>query len=86
MYIFQKITNISNSKPLIDIFALLILAIALIPKNLAITQTFEIKIYPYLVIGIVLFLGLGILIFANLAKKKQINSIKVQDGKEINNE
>ena len=86
MYIFQKITNISNSKPLIDIFALLILAIALIPKNLAITQTFETKIYPYLVIGIVLFLGLCILIFANLAKKRQVHNIKFQNKKVINSE
>lgn len=86
MHIFQKITNISNSKPLIDIFALLILAIALIPKNLAITQTFETKIYPYLVIGIVLFLGLCILIFANLAKKRQVHNIKFQNKKVINSE
>ena len=72
--IFQKITNITNNKALIDIFAILILAIAILPKNLAISQAFETKIYPKLVIGIVLALGLGILIFANIAKKKQINN------------
>lgn len=72
--IFQKITNITNNKALIDIFAILILAIAILPKNLAISQAFETKIYPKLVIGIVLALGLGILIFANIAKKKQVNN------------
>ena len=72
--IFQKITNITNNKALIDIFAILILAIAILPKNLAISQSFETKIYPKLVIGIVLALGLGILIFANIAKKKEINN------------
>lgn len=72
--IFQKITKISNNRPLIDVFAILILAIAILPKNLAISQAFETKIYPKLVIGIVLILGLGILIFANIAKKKQINN------------
>ena len=72
MNIFQKITGITNKKPLVDIFSLLILGIALIPKNLAISQIFEIKVYSYLMIAIVLVLGLGILIFARFAKKKQI--------------
>ena len=74
MSIFQKVTGITNKKALIDIFSLLILAIALIPKNLAISQSFESKIYPYLMITIVLILGLGILIFAKFAKKKQIRN------------
>ena len=71
MNIFKKILNISTKKPLIDIFALLILALALLPKNLAISQNFESNIYPYLVISIVFCLGLGILIFANLAKRRE---------------
>ncbi len=97
MNIFQKITGISNKKPLIDIFLVLILSIALIPKNLAISQSFESKVYPYLMIGIVLVLGIGILIFANIAKKKQIhnantksleNNSKISEysGKELTNE
>ena len=86
MGIFQKITGITNKKPLIDIFGLLILGIALIPKNLAISQGFEEKVYPYLMIGIVLVLGIGILIFANLAKKKQIRNSNTKDSmNNINN-
>lgn len=91
--IFQKITGITNKKPLIDIFGLLVLSIALIPKNLAISQSFEAKVYPYLMIAIVLVLGIGILIFANLAKKKQIHNVNgnsvtsntINNGKEYAN-
>lgn len=71
MNIFKKLTNIKTKKPLIDIFGLLIFSIALFPKNFAISQNFESHIYPYLVIGIVFFLGLGILLLANLLKKKK---------------
>lgn len=94
MGIFQKVTGISNKKALIDVLGLLILGIALIPKNLAISQSFESKVYPYLMIGIVLVLGIGILIFAKFAKKKQIrNSYTKEDnvnniisnGKELTN-
>lgn len=87
--IFQKITNISNKKALIDVFGILMLSIALIPKNIAISQSFESKIYPYLMIGIVIVLGLGILIFANIAKKKQIQNSNNNDlyiRKELTNE
>ena len=69
MEIFKKLTNISTKKPLIDVFGLLILGISLIPKNYAISQKFERSIYPYLVLGIVFFLGLSILIVANFKKK-----------------
>ena len=71
MSIFQKLTNIETKKPLIDIFGLFILGIALVPKDYSISSNFETQIYPYLVLGIVFFLGLSILILANLQKKKQ---------------
>ncbi len=91
MNIFQKITGISNQKPLIDIFGLLILAISLIPKNLAVSQSFESKVFPYLMIGIVLVLGIVILLFANIVKKKQIynaNTVNntIYNRKELPNE
>ena len=70
MSIFKKLTNIETNTPLIDIFGLLILGLALLPKNYAISQNLESKIYPYLVLGIVFFLGIGILILANLRKRK----------------
>ena len=74
MNIFQKITNIETTKPLANIFGLLVLAIALIPKNLAIVQDFGSKVYPYLMIALVLIISISILIFANIIKrKKQLN-------------
>lgn len=71
MGIFKKLTNIETKKPLIDVFGILILGIALIPKNYAISDLFETKIYPYLVLGITFCLGISILLLANLMKKKQ---------------
>ena len=71
MNIFKKLTNIETKKPLIDIFGILILGISLVPKNYAISGKFETGIYPYLVLGVVFFLGISILILANWLKKKQ---------------
>ena len=69
-FLWKYLKNyISTKKPLIDVFGLLILGISLIPKNYAISQKFERNIYPYLVLGIVFFLGLSILIVANFKKK-----------------
>lgn len=68
---FKKILNLKTEMPLIDSFGLAILSIALLPKNFAVLQTFESQVYPYLVLGIVFILGIGILIFANLYKRKQ---------------
>lgn len=50
MSIFKKITNIDTQKPLLDLFGLLMLSIALVPKNYGISNKFETDIYPYLVI------------------------------------
>ncbi len=80
MRIFQKITNIENKKALIDIFGLLIFGISIFPKNYAISNMFETKVYPNLVIGLVFVLSISILILANLRKKKQNNT-----GKENSN-
>lgn len=71
MSIFKKLTNIETKKPLIDIFGILILGIALLPKNYAISENFETEIYPYLVLGIAFFLGISILILANIVKKRK---------------
>ena len=69
MSIFQKLTNIYTKKPLNPIFSMLVFAIALLPKNYAISQYIENKIYPYAVIFIVFLLGIGILVLANISKK-----------------
>lgn len=74
MNIFKKLTNIETSQPLVDIFGLLILGISLIPENYAISDMFETKIYPYLVLGIGFVLGISILILANIMKKRDYNS------------
>lgn len=70
MNIFQKMTNIKYQKPFAFIFPLIIFGISLIPKNYAIIRFFEAQIYSYLILGIVFILGIGILILANLKKKK----------------
>lgn len=74
MNIFKKLTNLETKKPLIDIFGILIFGISLIPKNYAISDKFETEVYPYLVLGITFFLGISILILANLLKKKHKHS------------
>lgn len=71
MNIFKKITNIETKKPLIDIFGLLFFGIALLPKNFAISENLESKVYPYLMIGISLILGISILIVANISRSRK---------------
>ena len=73
--VFKKLTNVQNPKSLISLFGLLFFAIALIPKNLAISEFFESKVYPYLVLGIVIVMGISILILANLKLKRKKNNI-----------
>ena len=68
--IFQKITNIKNSKPIINIFGLLILAVSMFPKNLAISTFWETKIYSYVSVAIIFIFAIAILSLANLKKKK----------------
>lgn len=68
-HIFQKITALNDAKTLIPVLGLLLFAIALLPNNLAISQYFEASVYPYLMIGVAIFLSLSILIFANITKK-----------------
>ncbi len=74
MNIFKKLTNIDTKKPLIDIFGLLIFAIAILPRNSNILEKFENKVFPTLVIGIVFILGIGILILANISKRKELKN------------
>ncbi len=69
-HIFTKMFNLSDMKPLLSIFTILIFGIALLPKNYAISNLFETDIYRYLRILIGYILGITILILANLKKKK----------------
>ena len=69
-HIFNKMFNLSDMRPVLNIFAILIFGISLLPKNYAISNLFETNIYRYLRIAIGFILGIIILILANLKKKK----------------
>lgn len=71
-HIFNKMFNLSDMKPILNIFVLLIFGIALLPKNYAISNFFETNIYRYLRIAIGFILGISILILANLKKKRGV--------------
>lgn len=71
MSTFKKITNIRDEKPMIFVFALLIFAISLLPKNYAISKFIEDYIYHYMVIIVSIFLGVFLLILAYLKKRKK---------------
>ena len=87
MNIFKKITNIETPTPLIDVFGLLFFAISLVPKNYSISDNFETHIYPYLMLGVYIFMGISILIIANILhnKSSKINS-NYSIGKDLSNE
>ena len=69
-HIFTKMFNLSDMRPLLNVFTILIFGISLLPKNYAISNSFETDIYRYLRIAIGFILGITILILANLKKKK----------------
>lgn len=69
-HIFNKMFNLSDMKPILNIFVILIFGISLLPKNYAISNLFETDIYRYLRIAVGFILGISILILANLKKKK----------------
>ncbi|NLC87810.1 MAG: GerAB/ArcD/ProY family transporter [Clostridiaceae bacterium] len=71
MLLFKKITNIKHSKPLIFPFAIIILAISLIPKNYAISKFYEVHIYRYFMIGVVFVLGIVVLALSYFKEKKK---------------
>ena len=80
MNIFKKITNIRNTKPLLITFALLMLSISLLPKNYAISKFLETDVYPYLVIGIGMFLSTAILILAYFKVRIKKNYTSSRNG------
>lgn len=69
-HIFNKMFNLSDMKPILNIFSILIFGISLLPKNYAISNLFETNIYRYLRIAVGFILGIIILILANLKKRK----------------
>lgn len=69
-HIFNKMFNLSDIKPILNIIVLLIFGLSLLPQNYAIANFLETNIYRYLRIAIGFILGLTILILANLKKRK----------------
>lgn len=74
--IFRKITNIKAPEILVDIFAILTFAIAVLPENSAVSQLFEKNIYPYLVLGIIFAFSIAILVFAYFKQKSKSKNLK----------
>lgn len=70
MEIFKKLTNSQNINSLIYSFGLIIFSIAMFPKDYAISKFLESTIYSYWTFCVSFVLGIGILILANLKKKK----------------
>ena len=76
--IFKKITNIQYSKWVIGLIASICCGIALIPQDLKQISFLENNVYKFIILILVIGVGLGILIFANiknliLQKKKGLS-------------
>ncbi len=69
-HIFNKMLNLSDMRPILNIFIILIFAISLLPKNYAVSNFVETHIYRYLRIAVGFILGMTILILANFKKRK----------------
>lgn len=69
-HIFSKMFNLSEMKPILNIFTILIFGVSILPKNYAISNLLETNFYRPLRIAVGFILGLTILILANLKKKK----------------
>ena len=72
IHIFKKISNIKNIKPIIYPFCLTMFAIALVPKNYAISKFYETNIFPYFVLCLVFIGSFLILLFANWKKRRKV--------------
>ena len=78
--IFKKLTNIKNTKFIVAPFSLLLLAISLIPTNIAMSHFFSSTVYKYAFFILVLGISIPVLILANI-KNKRIsgdNNVKKQ--------
>lgn len=82
--IFQKVTNIGSSNWTIGVFASIAFGIGLLPKDMQQIALLSNQAYKYIVLILVIAIGLGILIFANIKhlvqqKKKGLNIL--EEGK-----
>lgn len=72
IYIFKKVTNIKEIKPIVYPLSFIMIGISLIPKNYAESRFYETQIYPYIMIGLVFFLSFIILLLAYFKKRKKV--------------
>ena len=70
IHIFKKISNIQNEKIMVYPFAGIMISVALLPENYAISKFYETNIFPASVIIIVFILSLIILVLANIKRKE----------------
>ena len=84
MDIFKKLTNTQNISPMVYSFGLIIFSIAIFPKDYAVSKFIESTLYSYWTFGISFALGIGILIFANLKKRKNAHLPKQKEVLEAN--
>ena len=81
--IFKKIANIENTKPLSYSFSTLLFIFAFIPVGMTEVRFLENTAYKYVTIIITFFIGLSILIGANI--KFKILNKKIHKKSEVNN-
>lgn len=79
--IFQKMSNLQSSKWIIGLFASISFGFALLPENLKQISFLENTVYKYIVLVLVIGIGLGTLILANIKylitqKKKGLNILE----------
>ena len=79
--IFKKVANLQSSKWIIGLFASISFGLALLPQNLNQISFWENSIYKYIILILVVGIGLGVLIFANIKyliikKKKKLNILE----------
>ena len=67
--IFKKITNTTNSSAMVYCFAVLIMGLCFLPKNISQLIFLSTSIYKYFIIILVYIISLSILVGAYLKKK-----------------
>lgn len=71
--IFKQVTQIDDNKPISYPFMLLIFACTMLIENYSELEFFQNTVFKILFFSIIIILGIGILVFANLKKKFQKN-------------
>ena len=71
--ILKKMCNCNDSRPFAYITSVLVFSISVLPANNAIAGLMESMVYKYLVFAIVFFLGISILLLANIKKRRTLN-------------